>query len=521
MLAASLGLARSGLIRPYRPDRLPPLGWALLRHGAGPGFGPLLGATLSPDRPAIIDDAGTLTFGELEQRCCAVAGGLAASLPPGETIGLLARNSAGFYQAMVGAARAGLNVVYLNPGFSPGQVAEAVLAQGIRALVHDPEFAGRVPAGVAGIPMTGAQQLSIEQLAAGLPAEAGAGLPLFQRSRHTMLTSGTTGQPKGVPRAGGDVTSVISVMSGLPYRTEETWLVAVPLVHAWGWLHALLAMLMRATLVLTREFDAEKTLGRLRDDGCQVMVAVPTMLRRIMSLPPDVRSRYRTPALRAVTVSGSPLPPALAGEFMDVFGDVLSTLYGSTEAGYVAVAGPADLRAAPGTAGRPLPLVGVQVLGSDGTPLPPGRTGMIWVSGRDASPAAGPPGAVRTGDLGWLDDAGRLFVTGRADDMIISGGENIYPAEVEAVLEQHPGVREAAVTGHPDAAFGQVVVAHVEPERPGAVTAAALRAWCRQRLAPFQVPKEFIFHGELPRNASGKVVKSALAGAGPAGTAPG
>lgn len=509
LLTASLRLARSGIIRPYRPDRLPQIGWGLLRYGAGPGFGPLLGAQLCPDRPALADDDGTLTFRELETRCRAVAAGLTGSLAPGETIGLLARNSAGFYLAMVGAARCGLNVVYLNPGFSPGQVAEAVLERGVRAVVHDADLAGKVPSGVTGIPVSGGEVTSIGRMAVTLPPAAPAA-PVLSRTRHTMLTSGTTGHPKGVARSGGDLASVIALVSGLPYRARENWLVAVPMFHAWGWLHTLLGMLYSSTIVLTREFDPERVLALAEREQCQVLVAVPTMLRRIMSLPPRVRQRYRTTALRAVTVSGAALPPRLAAEFMDEFGDVLYSLYGSTEAGYATVANPADLRAAPGTAGRPLPLVNVRVLDSQGAPAPPGRTGMIWVSSRDATPTAGPAGAVSTGDLGWLDEAGRLFIAGRADDMIISGGENVYPGPVEAVLEQHPDVAEAAVTGKADPDFGQVLVAHVVARDSTTVTAASLRAWCRARLAPFQVPRQFVVTGRLPRNAAGKVVKRDL-----------
>ncbi len=512
LLTAALGFARSGLLRPYRPDRVPQLGWGLLRYGAGPAFGPLLGASVCPDRLAIIDDDGAVNFRDLEARCTAVAGGLAARLPAGGTVGLLARNSAGFYQAMVGAARAGLDVVYLNPGFSAGQVAEVVAARGIRVLVHDEEFAGKVPPEVAGIPVSGGEGVSIQQMAAGqLPG--GGSLPLLRRTRHTMLTSGTTGQPKGVPRAGGELASVISLVSGLPVRARERWLVAAPLFHAWGWLYALLSMMFCSTLVLTREFTPEGLLAVAEREQCQVLVAVPTMLGRVMSLPP--RARRRMPALRAVLVSGSALPARLAGEFMEEFGDVLYSLYGSTEAGYVTVAGPADLRAAPGTAGRPLPLVTVRVLDARGAPVPPGATGMVWVSSRDiAGPAAsGPAGGVSTGDLGWLDGDGRLFIAGRADDMIISGGENVYPGEVESVLQQHPGVLEAAVTGHPDPDYGQVVVAHVVVSDEAVLAGEGLRDWCRQRLAPYQVPKQFIAHGRLPRNEAGKVRKHDLPGA--------
>ncbi len=535
LLAASLAFARSGLVRPYNPGRLPRIGWGLLRHGAGPGFGPAAGAAFCPDRTAIVDDGGRVAFGRLEERCDAVAARLAAILPPGGRIGLLARNSAGFYQTMVAAARCGLDVLYLNTGSSPDQVADAMARRGARVLVHDAEFAAKVPAGVMSIPMSGDQPVSIERMAAGQqgpgqqrPAPAGTAP---RRSRHIMLTSGTTGQPKGVSRTGGDLTSVIALMSGLPNRARETWLIAVPMFHGWGWLNTLLTMLYSSTMVVTRRFDPERTLALAERERCQVLVAVPTMLRRIMSLPPDVRHRYDTSSLRAVTVSGSALPHALAEEFMNEFGDILYSFYGSTEAGYAAVATPADLRAAPGTVGRPLPLVDVRVLDSHGTPCGPGVSGEIWVSSRDAAgggPAtadgptdrevAGPEGrraAIRTGDIGWFDQAGRLIIAGRADDMIVTGGENVYPAEVEAVLEQHPDVLEAAVTGSDDDVYGQVPVAHLVPRPGSSVTPDALRSWCREHLAPFQVPKQFIVHDRLPHNAAGKVVKRALPDPGP------
>jgi acyl-CoA synthetase (AMP-forming)/AMP-acid ligase II len=548
LVTASLALARSGLIKPYRPDRLLGIGQALLRYGAGPGCGPIAGSRLCPDRPAIVDDDGVLTFGQLQQRCEAVADGLARRLPPGHTVALLGRNSAGFYQAMVGAARCGLDVVYLNTGHSAGQIAEAVARRGVRSLVYDEEFAARVPPGVLGIPMTGEDALSIAVMAGGPPPggllpggpisggpQPGGPQPGGRRrialaprrqSRHILLTSGTTGEPKSAARTGGGVGSAAALLSGLPYRADETWLIAAPMFHGWGWLNLLLSMLFSSTVVVTRRFDPAATLALVERERCEVLVAVPTMLRRIMDLPPEERRRYDTASLRAVTVSGSALPPALAAAFMDEFGDILHSLYGSTEAGYAAVAGPADLRAAPGTAGRPLPAVDVRVLDDRGSRCPPGSPGMIWVRSRDALPAppgdytgvpgggpgGGPvwPGGVRTGDIGWFDRAGRLFVGGRADDMIITGGENVYPAEVEGTIERHPSVLEAAVTGVPDQVYGEVLVAHLLMRDGHAAPPEDLTSWCRARLAPFQVPRRFVVHEDLPRNAAGKVVKRAL-----------
>lgn len=519
--AALLGLARSGLLRPYRPDWLIRIGWGVLRYGVGPGFGPLAGAIFFPDRTAIVDDDGPVTFGQLETRCNSVATGLTARLSRGDSLALLGSNSTGFYETIVGAARCGLNVLYLNTGFSSDQIAEIVKRWNAAALIYDAEFAELVPPGIKSWSMTGGEPIDIEQIAdrAVRSRSRLAGLHL-RRSRHIMLTSGTTGQPKSVSRMGGDITSIIALTSGLPNRARETWLVAVPMFHAWGWLNTMLTMVFSSTLVLAHDFDPERSLALVERERCQILIAVPTMLRRIMNLSPAVRRRYDTSSLRAVTVSGSPLTPSLADEFMNDFGDILYSFYGSTEAGYVAVATPNDLRAAPGTVGRPLALVDVHVLDEQGRSCGPGEPGMIWVRSRDSFAGRGAGqkavaepldrGSVCTGDIGWFDYAGRLFISGRADNMIISGGENVYPDEVESVLERHPDVLEAAVVGSHDEDFGQILIAHLVLREGRILASEEMRAWCREWLASFQVPKRFTIHESLPHSATGKVIKRAL-----------
>jgi acyl-CoA synthetase (AMP-forming)/AMP-acid ligase II len=525
-LAVVGALVHSGLLRPRPPVRALHVGRAALRYGLGPGCGPVAGAAFCAGAAALVDDTGTTTFGQLEERCEALADGLAAKLGPGGAIALLGRNSAAFYQVMVAASRCGLDILYLNTGFPAAQIAE-LAGQGVAAIVHDAEFADRIPPGVRAIPMTGAHGLSIERLtgAARRPGPGPAGQtrqrpghrPRWRRSRHVILTSGTTGQPKRAARTGGDARSIVALTAGLPYRARETHLIAAPMFHSWGWLNTLLTMLYSSTVVVTRSFDPAGALALIERERCQVLVAVPVMLRRIIDLPPEDRGRYDTSSLRAVMVSGSSLSPALAGAFMDEFGDVLYNLYGSTEAAYATVASPADLRAAPGTAGRPLPGVEVRVLGGPDAGGSPQVPGAIWVRGpesladaRAGSPASRGRAAVPTGDLGWFDADGRLFVSGRADDMIIAGGENVYPVEVENALEQHPAVLEAAVTGVEDTEYGQVLAAHLVLRRGQAVAPGELRSWCLQRLAPFQVPRRFLVHDSLPHNMSGKVVKSAL-----------
>jgi acyl-CoA synthetase (AMP-forming)/AMP-acid ligase II len=269
--------------------------------------------------------------------------------------------------------------------------------------------------------------------------------------------------------------------------------------------------------VLARRFDPERTLELVAVHRAQVLVAVPVMLLRIVDLPDETRGRYDTSSLRFVPLSGSALPGDLASRFMDRFGDVLYNLYGSTEVGAVSVANPDDLRAAPGTAGRPPRGVDVRLLDDNGNPVAPGANGRIFVrSGllfegyTDGNSKAVIDGFMQTGDTGHFDTNGRLFVDGRDDDMIVSGGENVFPGEVEDVLARHPDIVEAAVIGVPDDEFGERLKAFVV-RRPGAAVAVdALRSYVRDNLANYKAPRDIEFVDELPRNETGKLVKREL-----------
>lgn len=513
---ATGSLLRSGLVGLYRPDHLLRAGLEVARYGMGPAAGPIVGACVYPNRTAIVDESGSATMRQLDQRCSAVADGLHdAGFRPGDAVGLLARNSAAFYQAVVGASRLGLDVTYFNTGFVTDHIAALTAERRLRGLIYDPEFADRVPAALLAIATTGDSDVgagTVEAMAAAKPRKTWSPA---RPGRHTILTSGTTGQPKDVARTGGGLYSVVAILSGIPFRVRENHLIAAPLFHGWGWLNLLLTMLLSGTVVVSRRFDPERTLAQIERERCQVLVAVPAMLQRIMDLPPGVRRRYDTSCLRIVAVSGSAVSAGLAREFMDEFGEVLFSLYGSTEAAYATVAGPADLRAAPGTAGRPLAMVRVRVVDERGRDAGPGQCGSIVVSSRDTvarDPAPTGTPTIRTGDLGWFDPAGRLFVVAREDDLVIVGGENVYPVVVEHVLEEHPDIREAAVVGVADRVLGQALVAHVVLRRGRSATAESIRDWCRARLAPFQVPRHVVVHNRLPHGETGKVIKRSLTG---------
>lgn len=523
-LAVTQALVKSGLIRPYRPDQAVAIARGVLTYGLGPGVGPTVGSVVYPDEIAYIDDEGRYTFTELQASCSAVAVGLQdAGLREGERLGILGRNTVGFYLSLVGASRAGVDVGYLNTGFTAEQVADVCEREGLKAVAYDEEFAERVPASVVRIPMTphpSGTAPSVMEMAAGAARDPG---KPAHRSKHIILTSGTTGRPKGAARTGGGLDSIIALLSGFGHETRKRHLISAPMFHAWGWSNMMFTMLLSSTIVNQRRFDPEETLAVIERERCEVLVAVPVMVQRIMGLPAEVRRRYDTSCLEKVVLSGSALSGELANAFQDEFGDVVYNLYGSTEAAFATVATPEDLRAAPGTAGRPLAGVQVRVVDDHGAEVPAGTPGSIivgsgtsfegYTSGEDKERIGG---LVAIGDRGWFDEDGRLFVGSRDDDMVVTGGENVYPVTVENELVKHPDVIEAAVLGAEDREFGQVLVAHVVLKADSALNAddagaAELRTWSKQHLAPFQVPRRIVFHSELPRNDSGKVLKRVLA----------
>jgi len=241
------------------------------------------------------------------------------------------------------------------------------------------------------------------------------------------------------------------------------------------------------------------------------------MLLRMLELPAEVRARYDTSSLRFVPLSGSALPGNLATRFMDAFGDVIYNLYGSTEVGSVSVATPADLRAAPTTAGLPPRGTLIRLLDEHDREVPAGANGRIFVRGplafsgyTDGGSKTVVDGFMHTGDTGHVDRNGRLFVDGRDDEMIVSGGENVFPSEVENVLTRLPGVVEAAVVGVPDDEFGSRLKAFVVARPDAALDAETVRAFIRANLARFKVPREVEFVEELPRNGTGKVMRTEL-----------
>ncbi|MCD0448090.1 AMP-binding protein [Actinocorallia sp. API 0066] len=509
----------SGLLHPVGPRNLARLPLQAARFGATPALAGAAAALRFPARIAVVDDRGAITFGELEERSAAQATALRDLLEPGASVGVLCRNHRGFVEAVLAGSRLGHDVVLLNTDFSGPQLGRVLAAERVGVLVHDAEFTDAVAtSGYTGATITAwhegpASGTTLDDLAE-TPAEP---LVTERTGRIVLLTSGTTGPPKGAAHKIG-AAALLSQGFGhllrVPLRSGEPILVAPPLFHGLGFTYLTVALALGSPLVLRRRFDPADVLKTLDRRGVGVLVAVPLMLQRLLDAP---QRRRRPAALRVVLSGGAALHPSLARRFLNAFGDVLYNAYGASETGWAAIATPADLRAAPGTVGRPTLGVRARLLGPDGHEVPPGEIGTLYLNaGLDFHGYTGGggkdhvDGLVSTGDLGHLDAEGRLFIDGRADDMIVSGGENVFPGEVEDVLEAHPGVAEAAVRGVPDEEFGQRLAAWVVPAPGVSLTVEEIKGYVKAELARYKVPRDVRLVTELPRTTTGKVRHGAL-----------
>ncbi|HET7312180.1 MAG TPA: AMP-binding protein [Mycobacteriales bacterium] len=522
--AAVKVLARTGLIAPVRPDRLVGMGLSALRWGTSPAAAYAIGAARDPGRLAVIDERESVTYADVDRRSTAVAHALKQrGVQAGDAVALLARNSAAFVVAQVAISKLGADVLYLNTGFAGPQLGDVLKDEKAAAVIADEEFVPLLDDVAADLPrlVAWSDDEKLPDSIAVLGAEDAPSLPSPGREgRHVILTSGTTGKPKGAARSApgalAGLVQLVSVLEAIPYRARGVTVLAAPAFHAWGLANLTLGMLLQSTLVMRRRFDPAATLELVEKYDADTLAAVPVMIQRILDLPEEERGKRDTSSLRVVSLSGSALPPSLATKFMDEFGDVLYSLYGSTEVAYVSIAGPADFRANPATAGRVVRGVTVRLVDDKDKDVAPGETGRIFAGSSAAfegytngDDKARLGGLTSTGDVGRFED-GRLFVEGRDDDMIVSGGENVFPAEVEDCLHQHPDVADAAVVGVPDERFGQALVAHVALRGGASVGGDELRAHVKKALANYKVPREVVIHDELPRNETGKVLKREL-----------
>ena len=516
-------LVETGILAPMRPDRTARVISTLVRGGTTPGTAIKVAAIKHPDETFLIDEAGSLTFSEVHERSTQLARALARlGLEAGDGVGIMCRNHRGFIETMLAAGKLGATALFLNTMFSGPQLAEVVVREGPKVLVYDEEFEGLlsdVPSDVTRVIAWGGGDTGDGSLEGLINSADSRDLPIPSvESKFIVLTSGTTGTPKGAQRSSPKGLSGIAGLLGkIPHRTGEKMVISAPLFHSWGFINSIFALTLGATVVLDRRFDPETAMKRVDEHSAQVLVVVPVMLQMILELPKSTLDGFKAGNLGIVTRCGSALPGGLATEWMDRYGDNIYNLYGSTEVAFASIATPADMRIDPATAGRQPRGTLIRLVDENGVDVPRGEVGRIFVNnGMTFEGYTGGGGKeslgdyVSSGDVGHFDDRGLLFIDGRDDEMIVSGGENIFPGEVEELLAGHEHIVEVAVVGVPDEKFGQSLKAFVVIRETQELTEADLKAYVKSNLASFKAPKEIIFMDELPRNATGKILKRSL-----------
>jgi acyl-CoA synthetase (AMP-forming)/AMP-acid ligase II len=505
-------LLRSRLLSPPSPVA----GVRLIREAWRGDTNPytLLAVTAArwPGRAAIIDDDGALTYRELRSETESLARELSgAGAGSGHAVGVMCRNGQGFVKGFFAAALIGADVVLVNTDFRTDALAAALSAHRITTMVADDEFAERVRAADPSVVL-------VDPATVG--ARDGARPGVTAPGRIVLLTSGTTGKPKGVPRTPQLRSAVgvwVTILDRTGLRTGSRISVAMPMFHGLGLGMLILTVALGGTVLTNRHFDAEAALAQASLHRADAFTAVPVVLARILDLPPRVRARNPLTYLRVVLSSGDRLDPNLGQRFMDAYGDILYNGYGSTEVGIGALATPADLREAPETVGKPVAGCPVRIFDKNDRPVGARVTGRIFVGGELASEGYTDGGAkavvgtmTSTGDMGYLDNAGRLYIVGREDDMVISGGENVYPRAVENALAEHPDIADNAVIGVPDEQFGHRLAAFVVLQPGRSLDPEGLRDYLTGRVSRFEQPRDINIVGSIPRNPAGKVVRKEL-----------
>jgi fatty-acyl-CoA synthase len=518
---------RSGMVGLEPPHRLVQQLRAFDRYGLL-GGAVVVGGLRHGDRAAVIDEHGELSYKQLDANSNAIANAWRrAGLEPGAGVAILVRNHRGFLEAVFAAAKCGAKIVLLNTSFAGPQIREVAQREGTDLLVYDDEYSevlegvepprGRWRAWADG-PGSDTLDALVEAGDTSSPPKPGV------TPRITILTSGTTGTPKGAPRSEPRSLGIVGgLLSKVPFRAGEVTELCAPMFHALGFAQAVVGIGLGSTLVVHRRFDPEVTLDSLERYHATAMVVVPVMLARILELGEETIKQRDLSSLRIIFVSGSALGADLARKATKAFGPVIYNLYGSTEISYATIATPEDLEADASTVGSVVRGSVVKILDERGTEMPQGESGRIFVGnlsqfegytgGGSKEQVAG---LMSSGDLGHFDEHGRLFIDGRDDEMIVSGGENVFPAEIEELLNGHDAIAEAAAIGVEDDKFGQRLRAFVVPRGGAQLSEDDVKRYVKENLAGYKVPRDVVFLDELPRNATGKVLKRQLAEREPA-----
>ncbi len=498
----------------------------LVGRGASLGVMSQLNRVALPDKPALVDRAGTLTWSDLDRRVNRLLHALQGQgVDPGDRVALLLRNGREIVEALFACQKGGIVSAPLNTWAKPKELAATLGQAEPKVLIHDTLHSDQVRKAAAdGVRLiavgdpSGAIEGSTpyEELLASSGDSPPLPVTLRRGSPKVIIhTSGTTGTPRGAARdaAVTGVREFAGLLRTVPLKRTDVILCPAPLFHSFGLLTLVAGTLIGGTFVFPERFDPEESLALIEEHGVTVASMVPVMIGRVVSLPDEVKARYNVSSLRVLLASGSAIPLDLRDAVRGLFGEVLYDLYGSTEAGWVAIATPRDMLAKPGTLGKPVQGVEVAVFAPNGKRLPPGEVGELhiksaavfdgYTSGESKKHREG---YLSIGDLGRIDEDGYLFVEGRADDMVVVGGENVYPAEIEDVIRGLDGVEDVAVVGAKDPEYGQVPVAFVV----GGAKPEEIRRASKEELASFKVPRRVEKVKELPRTSTGKVLKREL-----------
>ncbi|KAA1251952.1 acyl-CoA synthetase [Mycobacterium simiae] len=522
-------IIESGAIRLESPLNYAAMAAEIAKWGAL-GMLPALNARRHPDRAACIDEEGVFTYRELDEATHAVANGLLASgVRAGDGVAILARNHRWFLIANYGAARVGARIILLNSEFSGPQIKEVSEREGAKLIIYDDEYTKAVskaepPLGklrALGVnPDSDEPSGSTDETLAELIARSSI-TPAPKAAKHPsiiILTSGTTGTPKGANRSTPPTLAPVGgIFSHVPFKAEEVTSLPAPMFHALGYLHATLATFLGSTLVLRRKFKPPLVLEDIEKHKVTAMVVVPVMLSRILDTLAKMEKKPDLSSLKIVFCSGSQLGAELANRALKDLGPVIYNMYGSTEIAFATIAGPKDLERNPATVGTVVKGVKVKILDENGKELPQGEVGRIFVG--NAFPFEGYTGGghkqiidglMSSGDVGYFDEHGLLYVSGRDDEMIVCGGENVFPAEVEDLISGHPDVVEATAIGVDDKEWGARLRAFVVKRPDADLDEDTVKHYVRDHLARYKVPREVIFLDELPRNPTGKILKREL-----------
>jgi len=494
------------------------------------GMIPALNARRTPNAAAVIDDFGEMTFKELDDAANAVANGLLAKgIKGGDGVAILARNHRWFLVSVYGAAKTGARIILLNSEFSGPQIKEVSEREGGKLIIYDDEYTKAVQAAepelgklrALGVnPDKPDEPSGTDETLEDLIARTGSAPPP-KASKHSsiiILTSGTTGTPKGANRsAPPSLAPIGGVLSAVPFKANEVTSLPAPMFHALGFLHATIAMMLGSTLVLRRRFKPATVLADIEKHRATAIVVVPVMLSRMLDELDKTSPKPDLSSLRIVFVSGSQLGAELATRALKELGPVVYNLYGSTEVAYATIARPQDLSKNPATVGPVVKGMKVKILDDNGNELPQGEVGRIFVG--NFFPFQGYTGGggkqiidglLSSGDVGYFDEDGLLYVSGRDDEMIVSGGENVFPAEIEDLVSGHPEVVEATALGVEDKEWGHRLRCFVVKVEGSSIDEDTIKTYVRENLARYKVPREVVFIEELPRNPTGKILKREL-----------